>query len=415
MRLSVGLRHKALGIGFLAVIAFGLWFLVALFNKTFEDSVPLRVQISRAGTQLNADADVKIRGLIIGRVDSQETHGSSATLHLAITPRNYKLIPGNVQARILPKTLFGEKFVDLVVPEGETAPPIARNAIISEDRSQSALEVERVLADLFPLLRAVQPAKLNNTLNAIATALEGRGLALGENLVRVDDYLGKLEPHLATINEDISGLADLASSLNDNADELLAVARNTAFTSRTLVEKQTTLKRFLAANASLSDSLGDFLTDEELQLLENARLTRKTLEEVVPRRGVLPGAVKGLRNLVAKLNDALGVGPYLNIRLETVPNRGSYSPADCPRYPGDPADPAATGSNCPDAPANGSGAAAYSPRVGGTVGAIGSAEEKEAVRQLVGALLGQPAPDAADIVDLLAGPILRGPFGTVRP
>ena len=32
-----------------------------------------------------------------------------------------------------------------------------------------------MLADLYPLLRTVQPADINLTLNAISTALEGRG------------------------------------------------------------------------------------------------------------------------------------------------------------------------------------------------------------------------------------------------
>ncbi len=43
------------------------------------------------------------------------------------------------------------------------------------------IEVEKVLNDLYPLLRAVQPADINLTLNAIATALEGRGELIGEN------------------------------------------------------------------------------------------------------------------------------------------------------------------------------------------------------------------------------------------
>ncbi len=45
-----------------------------------------------------------------------------------------------------------------------------------------SIEVEKVLSDLYPLLRTVQPAEINQTLNALATALEGRGDKLGQNL-----------------------------------------------------------------------------------------------------------------------------------------------------------------------------------------------------------------------------------------
>ena len=50
------------------------------------------------------------------------------------------------------------------------------------ERTDVSTEVEQVLTDLYPLLRAVQPAEINMTLNAIATALEGRGDQLGDNL-----------------------------------------------------------------------------------------------------------------------------------------------------------------------------------------------------------------------------------------
>ena len=53
-----------------------------------------------------------------------------------------------------------------------------------------------MLSDLYPLLRTVQPADLNMTLNALATALEGRGEQLGENLETLDSYLKRLNPQI---------------------------------------------------------------------------------------------------------------------------------------------------------------------------------------------------------------------------
>ena len=80
-------------------------------------------------------------------------------------------------ARIVPKTLFGEKYVALQVPADPSARSIRAGDVISESRV--AIEVERVLSDLYPLLRTVQPAQLNYTLTALADALEGRGDAVG--------------------------------------------------------------------------------------------------------------------------------------------------------------------------------------------------------------------------------------------
>ena len=41
--------------------------------------------------------------------------------------------------------------------------------------SRVAIEVEKVLADLYPLLRTVQPAQLNYTLTAMADGVGGPG------------------------------------------------------------------------------------------------------------------------------------------------------------------------------------------------------------------------------------------------
>ena len=56
--------------------------------------------------------------------------------------------------------------------------------MIAQDRSATAVEVERVLDDLLPLLQAVQPQKLATTLGALSQALQGRGEQLGQTLVR---------------------------------------------------------------------------------------------------------------------------------------------------------------------------------------------------------------------------------------
>ena len=49
----------------------------------------------------------------------------------------------------------------------------------------------------------MQPAKINMTLNAIATALEGRGEQLGETLETFDAYLKRINPQIPQLVEDL--------------------------------------------------------------------------------------------------------------------------------------------------------------------------------------------------------------------
>ena len=75
-----------------------------------------------------------------------------------------------------------------------------------------AIEVEKVLSDLYPLLRTVQPAQLNYTLTALADALEGRGEKLGNNLVVLDDYLKRMNPKIPLLVDDLGKLATVSDT-----------------------------------------------------------------------------------------------------------------------------------------------------------------------------------------------------------
>ena len=60
----------------------------------------------------------------------------------------------------MPKTLFGEKYVSLVVPHDDPSPTaLPPGATIPH--TEVPVEVQKVLADLYPLLRTVQPADIN--------------------------------------------------------------------------------------------------------------------------------------------------------------------------------------------------------------------------------------------------------------
>src|SRR4051794_34813267 len=151
---------RVYGVVFLVVMGLLVALTVAIYNKTFVDVVHVTLQTDKVGNQLAPPADVKLRGLIVGEVRNVSSNGDTATVDLALNPDSVRLIPSNVSARLLPKTLFGEKFVDLVAP-ARPARPIRANDVITQDRTAVAIELERVLADLQPLLRTVQPEKLN--------------------------------------------------------------------------------------------------------------------------------------------------------------------------------------------------------------------------------------------------------------
>ena len=207
------MNHRFLGVVFIGMLALGLWLVTAVFSQKFVDFDRVALTTSTAGLNLPAKADVKVRGVIVGQVMEAKSAGKGATLELGIRPSQIKSIPKNVTAAIVPKTLFGEKYIDLTIPQDPASTSLADGDKI--EQTKLPIEVEKILNDLYPLLRTVQPAELNYTLNALAEALEGRGDKIGENFVTLDNYLKKMNPELPGLIEDIKLLATVTDTYAD--------------------------------------------------------------------------------------------------------------------------------------------------------------------------------------------------------
>ncbi len=426
------LSNRAYGVVFLVVVALLAGLSVAAFQKRFTPVTMVTLLTDHVGSQLSQGSDVKLRGLIVGEVRSVESRGHGARLELALEPSQVAQIPADVQARLLPKTLFGERYVSLVAPDaGHPARHISEGATIPQDRSSAAIELEKVFDDLLPLLRTVEPARLATTLNALATTLDGRGARLGKNLVAVDDYLRALNPRMPAIQADISGLADLASTYAVAAPELVRAARALVTTSRTLVEKKDQLAGFLAGTAGFANTASGFLEANEQRIIQTGRVSRPTLAVLARYSPEYPCMAAALTNWIPLIGQTFASGSF-HITLEVTPQRQGYHPGEEPSwqddrgpqcyglpdhhgdqehpYPGqrfrDGTDGAGTSapllSALPSAFASPAGADIADP----DSGLAGTTAEQQVVAALLGTDTGPAAPSA--ITTLLAGPVLRG-------
>ncbi|MFF3904573.1 MCE family protein [Streptomyces sp. NPDC001848] len=409
-------RLRLYGVAFIAVLGLLLSLAVAVYQQAFTSVVRVTLQADSLGNQLEPRADVKLRGLLVGEVRAVHADGTKATLDLALKPQYVTFIPSDVHARLLPKTLFGEKYVDLVPPAGSaqsSARPIRAGDVITQDRTKVGIEVQQLMNDLLPLLRTVQPGELNATLSAFATALEGRGDRIGDNLTRVEAYLRRLDPHLPSLQEDISRLADVAQVYGDAAPDLMAVLRNTVTTSRTLVEKKDQLAAALRTTATVAGTGRDFFDENGDRLITLGRVSRPTLELFARYSPEYPCLLQGLVHEEQASEDAFR-GGEMRITLEVVRPQGAYQPGEEPRY-ADRSGPDCRGVPHPQVPApkpklndgtssGGSGGGALP----GGVDVSATRAEQRAVGSLVAPVMGVPADQVPPVATLLFGPLARG-------
>jgi phospholipid/cholesterol/gamma-HCH transport system substrate-binding protein len=326
-------NHKLLGVVFLALLVAGVWFTYAIFNKTFTDYEEVKLQTSKIGLQLPARADVKIRGVIVGEVLEFDSNAEGAELTLGIFPSQIDTIPENVTGSIVPKTLFGEKYVSLEVPEDPSAEHLKANDVIT--RTVISTEVEQVLSDLYPLLRTVQPAELNMTLNALSTALEGRGEQLGENLETVDSYLKRLNPQIPALIEDLRLTAEVSGTYADVLPEIAQILDDTITTTGTLESKEEQLQALFTDVASFSDTARTFLAQNGDNLVRLGEVSAAQLRVLSRYSTEFPCLTQALVN-VGKLEAEAFRGFMLHIVLETLPRQPRhYGPQDQPRFDDD--------------------------------------------------------------------------------
>ena len=244
------------GLATVIVIAFVVAVAVGLFRGDFTTSVPVTVVSARAGLVMNPDAAVKMRGVEVGKVDSIDVRpNGEAVLHLAMHPSQMALIPANVLVDIASTSVFGAKFVELVPPDNPSSEHLRANQVL--EGKHVTVEINTVFQQLTSLLSTIDPAKLNETLGAIASAVNGRGHKIGQMLSDLDSFLAKEDPSLPALSHDLEVLPAVSNAYADAASDLLATADNSIRISKSIVDEERNLDAFLISSIGLADMGND--------------------------------------------------------------------------------------------------------------------------------------------------------------
>ncbi|WP_310963720.1 MCE family protein [Nocardioides terrisoli] len=332
---DTGREHTRLfvaGVAYLTVVALLIGLSIAIYQKVFTPVTMVTVKADRAGLQLARFGDVRMHGVLVGQIRSITQDGHQAVIKLGLQPSQAREIPDNVSVKILPTTLFGQKYVEFVDPKVPAAQPLTDGTVIPASRVQTSVELESILARLFPLLRSVRPADLDTTLHALATALTGRGNQIGRTMQELDAYLRTMNVHLPTLRTDMRELADVANTYSLAAPDLVRLLRNATTTAHTVTTQQTRLGGFLTDLTTMSDTATRVLSRNGPGIEEEAALA-------VPLTGLLdtyspefPCLLKGLDRYTGRLNQIFRHSRVSQTMILSGDQRPAYGRADRPVY-----------------------------------------------------------------------------------
>ena len=321
-------RRRLLGLALLMCIVMFLTFSVLTYQRAFESTTDVVLKAASTGNQLMPDSDVKVHGMIVGRVSEVDPTSEGADLHLALEPDKAKLLPQNVSARLLPRTLFGERYVSLDVPDAPEG-RLGSGDVISQDRTRASVELETVLADTMPVLEAIRPDELAVTLNSLSQALDGRGKSVGDTISRLNSYVEGLNPSVPQLQQNLRQLVGVAHTYEKAAPDVLQALGDLSTTARTLVDQKQNLQTMTSQLTTTSRDATKFLQANDQNLIRLADTSRPTLDVLAKYSPAYPCFLKGMANFVPQVNKAFGDGtdePGLHVKLEITPNRGKYVP-----------------------------------------------------------------------------------------
>ncbi|MEN3220494.1 MCE family protein [Mycolicibacterium porcinum] len=269
---------------------------IVLFRGGVAPTASVTVISPRAGLVMNPDAKVKLHGAQVGKVVAIETlPDGQAALKLAMNPDDLRLIPANTGVEIASTTVFGAKFVQLVPPADPSPKSMYAGQVL--DATHTTVEINTVFEQLVSVLAQIQPEKLNETLGAMAQAIDGRGDKMGQTMVDLDALLAKIGPSLPTMSHEIAVAPQVFNAYADVGSELMDTVRNATRLSDTVFDRRNDLDAALLSAIGLADIGNDVVATNSAGITDAMRLLVPTTNLTNQYNAALNCALKGMEPL----------------------------------------------------------------------------------------------------------------------
>ncbi|MCX2931793.1 MCE family protein [Mycobacterium sp. CVI_P3] len=223
-----------------------------LFAGTFRSYVPITLTADRTGLVMESGAQVKMRGVEVGRVAGVIGGAEPVSLKLEIFPDQVQHIPANVGAEIKATTAFGAKYVELIFPADPSAKRLAAGAVLWS--RNVGTEVNTVFDNLMGILDQVDVPKLNAVLTALADGVRGQGERIGAATTDANQVLIALNPRMSTVAANLRSFTGFSDAYSAAAHDILAALDAASTTSVTITDHGGGLDALLLNVIGLSNS-----------------------------------------------------------------------------------------------------------------------------------------------------------------
>jgi len=277
-------RSAVLGLGAIALFVGAVAFTGHFLSGGLEGGIPVRAIFSSPGVgqQLPVGGDVKVRGVLVGRIADISLAGDGTAVVELRLDRDPP-IPATARAEIRSKTVFGQKWVELIPSVSDGGPFLSAGDVIPDERTREPLELERALQLGHDVLSAIPPRELAEVLDALAEGFEGQEADAGTAIDRGLVALRAVNARASELDLSLRQLREFSAWLDDHDTDLVSFMASLDSANRALVGAAPEFRSNLASVPAFFDVLADFQEETEAdlgRLVENGA----TLTEILAAR-----------------------------------------------------------------------------------------------------------------------------------
>lgn len=349
------------------------------------------VAIPASAGLVNGEAPVRYSGVNVGRISGIDSGTESSVVRLQIDAGSIDLIPAAVMARVVPRTFFGDIYIQLVDdPAGQPGESLADGDELRADTGPDAVALYGVYTRLVDILDRMQPQNMQIALSALSHALDGRGATVGRIVDRLDRASQTLTPAVQTFLDATPDLRTVLQALNTATPDVLATLSSAADVSQSMVDNRDALSETIEAAASFAPVMTGFVGEQRDRVVTVLDSAGTILATTAANPAGLVGTLEGARTFGAAGARVFATGHFDISAVPTFADPLPYNAADCPSY-------GAQAGNC------------------GPASVAGGTEERQALQVIEERLLGDTAAVAQNPAStFMLGPLVRGTEVRIR-
>lgn len=373
-------------------------------SGTLEQTTDVFVAVPSTAGLISGEAPVRYHGVNIGRIGEIHSGTTESVVQLQIDEANASEIPADVIARVVPRTFFGDIYMQLVdspTPSG-TATLTSGDQILL-DSGPDAVALYDVYTKLVGLLTAMQPEKLHTALTALSQALDGKGEKIAAMIDDLSAASVVLTPAAQQFLDSTPEFKSVVDALNRATPDILDTLASATSVSNAMVENKTNLETSISASTVFAATVNNFVAENNRNIITVIDSAGKILATTAANPDGLRSTLANAGTFGAAGARVFSTGKFNITAVPTFADPLPYTAEDCPQYGNE------RGAQCFGSNQDASLASTDLPVVGGR-------DEASTLEYLEDRLLGRtPGPSTSPNVatTLMLGPLVRGNEVTV--